>query len=344
MPETLPDLATPAGWLPMVFMLIMGIAILAYVLLDGYDLGVGMLLLLADDADKNRMIASIGPFWDANETWLVLGIGILLVAFPVAHGVILGALYLPVALMLLGLILRGVAFDFRVKAKDEHRTAWDRSFFAGSLIAALAQGYMLGRVVTGFAADTWSFAFAILIGFCLASGYVVLGATWLVIKTTAALQRHAIDWARRAIVLLAIGIAAVSVATPLVSRQVFEKWFALEQLMVLWPIPAMTAGMFFIAYRSLGRLPVRLDADNPYGDWVPFAATVVIFMLAFHGLAYSLYPWLVLDRMTIWDAAAAPESLTVILVGTAFVLPVIIGYSAYAYRVFGGKAVDLEYY
>jgi cytochrome d ubiquinol oxidase subunit II len=340
----MPDLTTPAGWLPLVFMLIMGLAILAYVLLDGYDLGVGILLPLAGDEDKDRMIASIGPFWDANETWLVLGIGILLVAFPYANGVILGELYLPVALMLLGLILRGVAFDFRVKAMDKHKSTWNRLFFAGSLLAALSQGYMLGRVVTGFAEDWWKVAFALLIGISLASGYVLLGAGWLVIKTTGSLQRKAIVWGRRAIGLLGVGIAAVSIATPLVSGRVYEKWFNLERLMALWPIPAMTALMFFIAWRSLRRLPVRLDADNPYGDWVPFGASVVIFMLAFHGLAYSLYPWLVLDRMTIWQAAAAPESLMVILVGTLIVLPVIVGYSIYAYRVFSGKAGTLEYY
>lgn len=344
MPETLPDLTTAAGWLPVAFMLVMGLAILAYVLLDGFDLGVGILLPMASDDDKDRMIASIGPFWDANETWLVLGVGVLLVAFPVAHGLILGALYLPVTLMLVGLILRGVAFDFRVKAMDRHKATWNRLFAAGSLLAALAQGYMLGRLVTGFAGGWWNIAFALLIGISLASGYVLLGATWLVIKTEGSLQRKAIAWGRRAILLLAVGITAVSVATPVVSRRIFDKWFGLEQLMALWPIPAMTAVMFFIAYRSLRRLPVRLDANNPYGDWVPFAATVVIFMLAFHGLAYSLYPWLVLDRITIWQAAAAPESLLVILIGTLIVLPVIIGYSVFAYRVFRGKADKLEYY
>jgi cytochrome d ubiquinol oxidase subunit II len=342
--ELLPDLATPAGWLPLVFMLVMGLAILAYVLLDGYDLGVGILLPFASDAQKDRMIASIGPFWDANETWLVLGIGILLVAFPLAHGVILGALYLPVTFMLFGLILRGVAFDFRVKAMERHKAAWNRVFFSGSLLAALSQGYMLGRVVTGFAADVWSHVFGMLIAVCLASGYVLLGSTWLIIKTTEKLQRQAIRWARRSMFLLAVGIAAVSLATPLVSRRIFEKWFGIEELLVLWPIPAMTAGMFFIALRALGRLPVRLDQNNPYGEWVPFGASVVIFMLAFHGLAYSLFPWLVLDRLTIWQASAAPESLMFILVGTLIVLPVIIGYSVFAYRVFRGKAQDLEYY
>jgi cytochrome d ubiquinol oxidase subunit II len=181
--EQAPDLSTMAGWLPLAFMLIMGLAILAYVILDGFDLGVGLLLQLGNEEQKDTMIASIGPFWDANETWLVLGIGILLVAFPVAHGVVLGALYLPVALMLVGLTLRGVAFDFRVKAKDEHKATWDFTFFAGSLLASLAQGFMLGRVVTGFTQDLWSYLFACLIALGMASGYALLGSTWLIIKT-----------------------------------------------------------------------------------------------------------------------------------------------------------------
>ena len=146
------------------------------------------------------------------------------------------------------------------------------------------------------------------------------------------------------IVLLAIGIAAVSLATPIVSQRIFDKWFGLENLIVLWPIPAMTVVIFLVAYRSLVRLPVRLDQGNEYGDWVPFVATIGIFVMAFHGLAYSLFPYLVMDRMTIWEAAAAPKSLMFIFVGAIIVLPVIVGYSVYAYRVFRGKATDLSYY
>ena len=343
--EQIPDLSTSAGWLPLAFMLVMGLAILAYVILDGFDLGVGLLLPLgAGDDQKDTMIASIGPFWDANETWLVLGIGILLVAFPAAHGIVLGALYLPVALMLIGLTLRGVAFDFRVKAKDEHKATWDGAFFAGSLLASLAQGYMLGRVVTGFTENIWSYLFACLIALGMASGYSLLGSTWLIIKTTGDLQRRAIAWAKRSIVLLALGVAAVSLATPFVSQRIFEKWFGIENLIVLWPIPAMTVVTFLVAYRSLSRLPARLDRDIRDSEWIPFASTVAIFMLAFHGLAYSLFPYLVMDRLTIWEAAAAPESLMVIFGGAIIVLPVIVGYSVFAYRVFSGKATDLEYY
>ena len=236
------------------------------------------------------MIASIGPFWDANETWLVLGIGILLVAFPAAHGIVLGELYLPVALMLIGLSMRGVAFDFRVKAAAKYKEAWNRTFFAGSLLTSLSQGYMLGRYVTGFADTGWSYAFAGLIGLCLASGYMVLGSTWLIIKAERTLQRRAIAWARRSLFLLAIGVAAVSLATPLVSERIFEKWFGLQNMIVLWPIPAITMALFVIAYRSLLRLPFRQDQDNDYGERHPFGITDPIFLLAIHGLAYSLFP------------------------------------------------------
>ncbi|MEO0997992.1 MAG: cytochrome d ubiquinol oxidase subunit II, partial [Pseudomonadota bacterium] len=299
MPDVIPDLTQPAGWLPLAFMLMMGIAILAYVVLDGYDLGVGILTQFADDAEKDIMIASIGPFWDANETWLVLGVGILLVAFPLAHGQILGELYLPVTLMLVALILRGVAFDFRVKAHADHRDAWNRSFFVGSLLTALAQGYMLGKVVTGFDDGLRSHVFAGFIGIGLAAGYTLLGATWLIIKTDGPLQRRAIRWALRSLAFMAVGVAAVSIATPLVSTRIFDKWFSVENLLVVWPIPVMTGVLFLVVWRSLRRLPVRLDQDNHYGDWVPFACVVGLFMLAFHGLAYSLFPYLVIDEMTI---------------------------------------------
>jgi cytochrome d ubiquinol oxidase subunit II len=339
----MPDLATPAGWLPVVFLMLMGVSMLAYVVLDGYDLGVGILLRRALDPEKDTMIASIGPFWDANETWLVLGIGILLVAFPLAHGVILTALYLPVALMLLGLILRGVAFDFRAKARAHHKAAWDRAFYAGSLLASLAQGVMLGLTVVGFEYNAINLAFALAIGFGLAAGYALLGATWLIIKTEGDLQRKAVRWARASLWLTALGIAGVSIATPLVSERIFERWFSLTVLPLLLPIPVVTALLFFVVDRSLRRLPTRLAEGNEYGAWIPFASTVGIFVLAFYGLAYSLFPYLVIDRLTIWQAAAAPESLMFILVGTAIVLPAILGYTVYAYRVFWGKTRALTY-
>jgi cytochrome d ubiquinol oxidase subunit II len=341
---TLPDLSQAAGWLPLVFALVMALAMLAYVILDGYDLGVGVLLRRADDeAQKDTMIASIGPFWDANETWLVLGVGVLLVAFPMAHGVILGALYLPVALMLVGLTLRGVAFDFRVKARAEHKPWWDRAFYAGSLLAGWSQGFMLGGLVTGFGGDWGSQLFNALIGLCLVAAYCLLGAGWLIMKTEGALQLKAVRWAQASLWLTAAGVAAISLATPWVSQRIFDKWFSFPNVVMLLPIPGMTVALFVVIARSLKCLPTRLAQNNQYGAAVPFASTVGIFLLAFYGLAYSLFPWLVVDKLTIWNAASAPEALLVIFYGTVVVLPVIIGYTVFAYRVFWGKSTALKY-
>jgi cytochrome bd ubiquinol oxidase subunit II len=342
--DLVPDLTQPAGWLPLVFALVMALSMLAYVVLDGYDLGVGVLLRQADDdAQKDTMIASIGPFWDANETWLVLGVGVLLVAFPQAHGVILGALYLPVALMLLALTLRGVAFDFRVKARADLKPLWDRAFFTGSLLAGWSQGYMLGGLITGFKGDLWSNLFSALIGFCLLAAYGLLGAGWLIMKTEGTLQLKAVAWARKSLWLTALGVAAISVVTPWVSARIFDKWFSFPNVVMLFPIPLMTLVLFAVMARSLKRLPVRLGQNNQYGAAVPFACTVGVFLLSFYGLAYSLFPWLVIDKLTVWQAASSPEALMVIFYGVVIVLPVIIGYTVFAYRVFWGKSTALKY-
>ncbi len=325
--------------LPEIFLALMGLAMLAYVVLDGFDLGVGILLPGADDADKDTMIASIGPFWDANETWLVLGVGILLVAFPIAHGVILSALYLPVTLMLIALILRGVAFDFRVKARARHKHLWDRSFFVGSALAALAQGFMLGAYILGFEWGVANFVFASFIGVCLLAGYSLLGAGWLLMKTEGELQRKAARWAHGALWLTGVGIAAVSIATPLVSSRIFDKWFSLPAFIALLPIPLITGVLLFIADRALR----RMKRGQFEAAWQPFACSVGLFVFAFIGLAYSLFPYLVVDRITIYEAAAAPGSLWIILFGVGVTLPVILVSSAYTYRVFWGKATALKY-
>ena len=338
------DLSSPGGWLPLVFALVMALAMLAYVILDGYDLGVGALLDSADTVEqKNTMIASIGPFWDANETWLVLGVGVLLVGFPMAHGVILGALYLPVALMLVALSLRGVAFDFRVKAKSHHRPVWDKTFYIGSILASWSQGFMLGQLITGFKQEIPGYLFSALIGFCLLFAYRLLGAGWLIIKTEGALQLRAVEWAKGSLWLTAAGVLAISVATPWVSPRIFDKWFSFPNVLMLLPIPVMTLALFVIIRRSLSRLPTRFASGNQYGAGVPFACTVGVFLLSFYGLAYSLFPWLVIARINIWQAASAPEALLVIFYGVVVVLPVIIGYTVFAYRVFWGKSTQLHY-
>jgi cytochrome bd ubiquinol oxidase subunit II len=329
----------PEQWLPLVFASLMGMAILAYVVLDGYDLGVGILMANQPRADRDVMVGSIGPFWDANETWLVLGVGILLVAFPVAHGIILTALYLPVALMLLGLTLRGVAFEFRVKAHDGLQGWWDRAFVAGSLLATVTQGMMLGSYIMGFEQSWRALAFSLLAGLGLVAAYGFLGAAWLIFKTEGELQAKAVGWARKALVGTGAGMAAISLATPLVSERIFKKWFSVPEIILLAPIPLMTGLIMLSLWIFLKRMP---RADHGL-DLVPFAGGLTLFLLGFAGLAYSFFPYVVPDRLTIFEAASAPESLIIILAGALVVLPVIVAYSAFAYWVFRGKASALKY-
>ena len=334
------NLSGAAFWLPVIFIGLMGLAFFIYAILDGYDLGVGILLPKDSEAQRDTMIASIGPFWDANETWLVLGIGILLIAFPMAHSQILFHLYLPVTMMLAGLILRGVAFDFRAKAPEDHKTLWDRAFQAGSLLATLSQGYMLGLFVMGFDDSLAAHAFAALSAICVTAGYTFIGAAWLVMKTEGELQQRASKWARRCAWLMALGIVAVSIVNPLVSSTIFDKWFSSPLIMILWVIPAFCFVLFFIADRYLKNAPYQ----NDFGCWIPFASAAMIFLLSFIGLAYSFYPYVVPNKLDIWQAASAPESLMFILYGVIIVLPTILGYTFFAYKVFHGKATQLKYY
>jgi cytochrome d ubiquinol oxidase subunit II len=320
--------------LPLVFAALMGFAMLMYVVLDGYDLGVGMLMPAADAREQDLMVASIGPFWDANETWLVLGVGILLVAFPAAHGIVLGALYLPVAWMLIGLMLRGVAFEFRMKAEGWHRELWNGLFWFGSFLASFAQGFMLGRYITGFHSGLGYTVFALLVGASLCGGYVLLGATWLILKTQGVLQGKALGWARWGLAWVALAVALVSLATPLVSQSVQTKWFNFPSTLALMLLPLATLAAGWLVWATTG----RIKRGEPEPDWVPFAAAVAIFVLAFAGLAYSLFPFVVIDRMTIWEAAAHPSALGFMLAGVVIVVPFLVAYTAFAYRLFRGKA------
>ncbi|MCE2950772.1 MAG: cytochrome d ubiquinol oxidase subunit II [Alphaproteobacteria bacterium] len=326
-------------WLPLVFAGLMGFSMLVYALLDGYDLGVGVLIKGANDHEKDKMISSIGPFWDANETWLVLGVGLLLVAFPEAHGIILTHLYLPVAFMLFGLILRGVAFDFRAKAKSHHKHAWNAAFFWGSLITAFSQGYMLGSYIVGFDPSMAATAFSGLVGVCVVAGYCLIGAGWLIMKTEGALQKKAVGWATVALRITILGIILVSVSTPSVSMRIFEKWFSFPNMLFLLPIPLLT-GILVI---GLDRILRKLPKENDQHCWVPFVMTAGVYVLCFVGLAYSFFPYIIPEKMLIVEAASAPESLMIILWGALVVLPVLVGYTFLAYKIFHGKAKDLSY-
>ncbi len=334
------DWSQASVWLPLFFLGAMGFAMLSYVVLDGYDLGVGILLKRAGDADKDVMISSIGPFWDANETWLVLGVGILLVAFPFAHGIVLTELYLPVAIMLAGLILRGVSFDFRAKVNLAQKPLWNFLFYFGSLVTAVSQGVMIGRHIIGYESGLLGWIFAAIVGICLPAGYALLGATWLIMKTEGSLQLRAISWARASLWLTGLGIALISAATPYFSPEIMSRWFSYPNILWLAPIPIATAFLFLITDRALH----QLKANPSQREWLPFTATVAIFWLSFFGIAYSLFPYLIVDRMTVWQAAASTQSLWVIFWGAIVVLPTILAYTLFSYRIFKGKTQPLSYY
>jgi cytochrome bd ubiquinol oxidase subunit II len=325
--------------LPFIFAALMGLSILIYVILDGFDLGVGILFPFATPDERDRMVASIGPFWDANETWLVLAIGLLLVAFPVAHGAILTQLYLPVTLMLIALILRGVAFEFRAKAPMAQKRAWDFIFWFGSMLTGMSQGFMLGMYVMGLAWTWWHIAFALLTGVFLTVAYSFIGATWIILKADGVLQTKAITWARDGLWGIVLGMGAVSLATPFVSTRIFDKWFSWPQMLWLSPLPIASAALIAIVWWTLRRLPLANDRLS----WLPFVATSALFALGFAGMAYSFYPFVVPEAITIYEAAAAPESLWIILIGALIVMPMIAAYSAFSYFIFRGKATSLRY-
>ena len=328
-----------ADTLALIFASLMGLSILIYVILDGYDLGVGILMLKASAEERDYMIASIGPFWDANETWLVLSVGLLLVAFPVAHGQILTQLYIPTAMMLIALIIRGVSFEFRAKAKPQYKRSWDRAFTIGSTLTAFSQGYMLGLYIMGFHPTISVQCFAILSGICLIAGYGLIGSSWLIMKTEGQLQNKSIHWAQHCLIFTALGIVLISLTTPSISARIFEKWFHTNHLYWHIPIPIITA----LLITQLAQLLKSLPRPNDQLCWLPFILTIALFCLCFYGLAYSFYPFIIPNQITLYEAASSPESLRIILIGATIVLPCIIGYTCFAYRVFWGKVRALSY-
>ncbi|MBE1299596.1 MAG: cytochrome d ubiquinol oxidase subunit II [Alteromonadaceae bacterium] len=330
----------PDQMLPGIFAALMGIAILMYAILDGYDLGVGMLLPVDNESHRDTMIASIGPFWDANETWLVLAIGILLIAFPTAHSVVLQELYLPIMVMLIGLILRGVAFDFRAKVRQGRKQDWDMAFKVGSFMASAAQGFMLGLYVMGFEMSVASIWFAFLSAIGVVAAYMLIGATWLVMKTEGALQSQALKWAKKALRFCALGVLLVCAVNPVVSPDVMNKWLSGNGLLVMAVVPPLCALCFIQVWRSLGHSEVLSDVRCHR----PFLYVLAIFVLCFVGLGFSFYPYVVPGQITIQESASAPESLRFILIGAMVVLPCIFAYTVFSYRVFRGKVTELRYY
>jgi len=324
--------------LPLVWGGLIATAILLYVLLDGFGLGCGILFPFApSDKCRSRMMNSIAPFWDGNETWLVLGGGGLFAAFPLAYAVLMPALYLPILFMLLGLIFRGVAFEFRFKADEAQRKIWDRAFHGGSLVAAFMQGVILGDIVQGvkvagrqFAGGPldWVNGFSLMTGLSLVFGYALLGATWLILKTEDETQRWARQIGAYVLVFVGIGMEIVSIAMPFMDERIATLWFSTPNFFYLLPIPALTLLGLLVLWRDLhGTREVR-----------PFVIALGVFFLGYLGLGISVYPWIVPYTFSLWDAAAANTSLSLLLIGAVIFLPVIFIYTGYCYYIFRGKS------
>jgi len=330
--------------LPLVWYGLIATAIFLYVLLDGFDLGVGILFPFApSDSCRNRMMNSIAPFWDGNETWLVLGGGGLFAAFPLAYAILMPAFYMPVILMLLGLIFRGVAFEFRFKATGRSQKLWDYSFHFGSLGATFMQGMVLGAFVQGIqvqgrsfagGAFDWLNAYSVMVGMALVFGYALLGATWLIMKTDGITQ----DWARKCAgyVLGYVGIflGLVSISMPMMNADVKALWFSLPNFFYLLPIPLSALVMLVMIWRGLHKGKEHL----------PFFMSFGVFLTGYLGLGISLWPWLVPFNVSFRQAAAVPESQSLLLVGTIVMLPLILGYVGYCYYLFRGKSSDETLY
>ncbi len=325
-----------AYWLPLVWAAILGVGVVMYVLLDGFDLGIGILFLTGtSEEERDHMMNSIAPYWDGNETWLVLGGAGLLVAFPLAYAIIMPALYLPLITMLLALVFRGVAFEFRFVSKPHHGL-WDRAFAIGSTVATFCQGLVLGGFLQDIKVEgqqysggafEWLTLFSILCGLGLIAGYALLGSCWLMLKTEGELAVRARRHAETALVLTLCFIVAVSVWTPLASDRIAERWFGGGRIFYLWPIPFATAAVALIAWAG-----IRKGSGEQ-----SFLSSMVLFLLCFLGLGISTFPYLVPASLTIWQAAAPPESEIFSLIGALLFLPLVLAYTAFNYWTFRGK-------
>ncbi len=328
--------------LPFVWAGLIAFSVLAYVVLDGFDLGVGMLFpFYRREEERNVVMNSVAPIWDGNETWLVLGGGGLMAVFPLAYSVVLTALYAPLIVMLLALVFRGVAFEFRWRVRN--KAVWDWSFTLGSLVATFAQGIALGALVQGIEVESrayaggwwdWLTPFSLLTGLALVVGYTLLGACWLVMKTEGAIQEKArgFAWYTGSATLLLIGM--VSAITPFLNENYLDRWFE-------WPTMIFSVVMPLLVLVCVYRLFLGLERG---ADHQPFFAALGLFVLSYVGIGISFYPYMVPPHLTIWDVAAPDRSLGFLLVGTLFLLPLILGYTAYAYWVFRGKVREGEGY
>ena len=329
-------------YLPLIWAAVIGTAVAMYVILDGFDLGIGILFPFADsEGERDQMMRSIAPFWDGNETWLVLGGAGLFVAFPRAYAILMPAFYLPVIVMLLSLVFRGVAFEFRTVSHS--KTGWNIAFTIGSTLAAFAQGVILGGLIQGiqvrdgaYAGGTfdWATPFGLVCGMALVAGYALLGATWLVMKTEGNVAGRARAHAKLLLLAVLGFMVVVSLWTPLALPRIAERWFSLPNFYFLWPVPVVTALTAFMIWRWLEN-----GRDVP-----PFLATIGLFLLGYLGLVISSFPYLVPPSLTVWDVAATPASQIFMLFGTLLLLPMIIGYIVFIFWLFRGKVREGESY
>lgn len=327
------------GILPVVWIALIALAIFMYVLLDGFVLGTGILFpFAASDEQRDIMMSSVAPIWDGNETWLVLGGGGLFAVFPLAYAVVLPALYLPFTVMLLALVFRGVAFEFRFKAKKS-RPVWDHAFHWGSVVATFSQGIVLGSFVKGFEMSgtryaggsfDWLSPFGVLVGLALVAGYGLLGSTWLILKTQDELERWARAVTRRLMFVVLAFLAAISLWVPFLEPHIAQRWFTLPNFFVLSQVPLATVVFSYLLWRTTTR-----------GSHLwPFVCTMAIFTLGYAGLAISLWPNIIPHEISFREAAAAPESQRFLLIGAAVTLPAILAYTTYSYYVFRGKVKE----
>lgn len=313
---------------------IIGFGVIMYVIMDGFDLGLGILFPFApDDESRDVMMNSVAPVWDGNETWLVLGGAGLLGAFPLVYSVFLPALYIGVFLMLAGLIFRGISFEFRFKSK-RNRHWWNRAFCGGSAVAAFAQGAVVGAYIQGFAVEDfvyvggaldWLTPFSVLTGLGLMAGYALLGSTWLILKSEGYIQQWAYRITPKLLVAVLIVFGIVSLWTPLVSPEVRDRW--LNQIHLIWVFPILAMVCAYVLYRAVKRQE----------EGLPFVASLGLFIFTYLGLIASKWPVIVPPNYTIWDASSAPESQLFLLIGVLFVIPIVLAYTAWTYWVFRGK-------
>jgi cytochrome d ubiquinol oxidase subunit II len=331
--------------LPLVWAGLIAAAICLYVILDGFDLGVGILFPFApSDKCRDKMMNSIAPFWDGNETWLVLGGGGLFAAFPLAYSILFPAFYIPITIMLLGLIMRGVAFEFRFKTDESHRFVWDYIFHFGSLFAAICQGIMLGAFVEGVVVDGRNFAggsfdfasaFSVTTGIAIVFGYTLLGSTWVSMKTTDDTQEFAKATASYSLFFVGLFMVIVSASVPFLNDKIKNFWFSYPNIYYLSLIPIITLVLFILIWK---------DIHSNYCDTRPFICSILIFLMGYIGLMLSIFPYIIPYKYTIWEAAAATPGLSLMLVGVAIALPCILFYTGYCYYVFRGKASHEKMY